>query len=132
MILTPTYYVMEMYKVHQDAKLIPIKYDSPLYRYNGKAIPALSVSASKDSNGLVHISMVNVDAKKENKIEIDLNELGVKNVSGKILTSKKLQDYNSFDNPTKIQSVDYKGFKIKQGKLTVTIPPFSVIMIEGK
>lgn len=132
MILTPTYHVMEMYKVHQDAKLIPIKYDSPLYRYNGKAIPALSVSASKDSNGLVHISMVNVDAKKENKITIDLKEFGVKSVSGKILTSEKLQDYNSFEDPTKIQPADYKGFKIKKGKLIVTIPPFSVIMIEGK
>ena len=76
--------------------------------------------------------MVNIDSKKENKIEIDIKELGVKNVSGKILTSEKLQDYNSFDNPTKIQPADYKGFKIKKGKLTVTIPPFSVIMIEGK
>ena len=132
MILTPTYHVMEMYKVHQDATLIPIKYESPLYRFEGKSLPALSVSASKDSSGLVHVSMANVDSKKENKIEIDLKELGVKNVSGKVLTSKKLQDYNSFDNPTKIEPVDYKDFKIKQGKLTVTIPPFSVIMIEGK
>lgn len=132
MILTPTYHVMEMYKVHQDAILIPIKYESPLYRYNGKTIPALTVSASKDSNGLVHVSVANVDSKKENKIEINLKEFGVKNVSGKILTSEKLQDYNSFDNPKKIRSVDYKSFKIKKGKLTVIIPPFSVIMIEGK
>ncbi len=132
MILTPTYYVMEMYKVHQDAKLIPITFESPLYHFKGESLPALSVSASKDSNGLVHVSMVNVDSKKENNIEINLEELGVKNVSGKIITSKKLQDYNSFDNPTKIQSVEYKDFKIKKGKLTVIIPPFSVIMLEGK
>ncbi|WP_428741933.1 alpha-N-arabinofuranosidase [Tenacibaculum sp.] len=132
MILTPTYYVMQMYSVHQDAKLLPVKFDSPLYELNGKTLPAISVSASKDSNGLTHISLVNIDANKENKIEIDLNELGIKNATGTILTSKKLQDYNSFDNPTKIHPIDYKGFGIKKGKLIITVPPFSVVMIEGK
>ncbi len=132
MILTPTYYVMQMYSVHQDAKLLPVKFDSPLYELNGKTLPAISVSASKDANGLTHISLVNIDANKENKVEIDLNELGIKNATGTILTSKKLQDYNSFDNPTKIHPIDYKGFRIKKGKLIITVPPFSVVMIEGK
>ncbi|MFI0429586.1 alpha-N-arabinofuranosidase [Mariniflexile sp. HMF6888] len=132
MILTPTYHIMEMYKVHQDAKLLPIAFESPLYTFNNESLPAISVSASKDNNGLVHVSMVNVDSKKENKIEIDLNELAVKNITAKVLTSKTLQDHNSFDNPTKIQPTNYKGFEVKKGKLTVTIPPFSIVMIEGK
>lgn len=132
MILTPTYHVMEMYKVHQDAKLIPINYVSPLYIYNNKSLPALNVSASKDNKGLVHVSVVNVDSKKENKIELDVNELGVKNLTAKILTSKTLQDHNSFENPNKIQPTDYKGFEVKKGKLTVTVPPFSVVVLEGK
>src|ERR671912_2675180 len=29
MLLTPTYHVFDLYKVHQDAKLIPIKFESP-------------------------------------------------------------------------------------------------------
>jgi alpha-N-arabinofuranosidase len=131
MILTPTYHVMEMYKVHQDAKMIPIKFVSPLYVYNNKSLPALNISASKNSSGVTNVSMVNVDSKKENKVEIDLNALGVKNVTAKILTSKTLQDYNSFDNPNKIQPTSYKGFEVTKGKLTVTIPPFSVIVLEG-
>ncbi|MDD5150797.1 MAG: alpha-L-arabinofuranosidase C-terminal domain-containing protein [Flavobacterium sp.] len=132
MILTPTYYVMKMYNVHQEAKLLPLTFDSPLYTYNGETLPALLASASKDKNGLVHISLVNVDAKKENKVEIDIKELGIKNVSGNILTSPKLQDFNSFDNPTKIQPIVFKGFNVKKDKLTIIIPPFSVIMLEGK
>jgi alpha-N-arabinofuranosidase len=92
----------------------------------------LSASASKDKKGLVHISLVNIDAKKDNIVEIDLNELGIKSVSGMIIGSKKLQDFNSFDNPTKIQPVAFKGFEIKKGKLSVSLPPFSVIMLEGK
>jgi alpha-N-arabinofuranosidase len=132
MILTPTYHVMQMYSVHQDAKLLPITINSPLYTYNGETLPALSASASKDKNGLVHISLVNIDSKKENKIEIDIKELGIKNVSGSLLASPKLQDFNSFDNPTKIQPTAFKGFEIKKGKLVITVPPFSVIMLEGK
>lgn len=132
MILTPTYYVMQLYSVHQDAQLLPITIKSPLYTYNGETLPALSASASKDKKGLVHISLVNIDSKKENTVEIDLNELGIKTASAMIIGSPKLQDFNSFDNPTKIQPVAFKGFEIKKGKITVNVPPFSVIMLEGK
>jgi len=132
MILTPTYHVMQMYAVHQDAKLLSLTFESPTYNHNEKTLPAISVSASKDAKGLTHISLVNIDANKENIIEIDLKDLGIKNVSATIITSEKLQDHNSFENPTKIQQANYKGFKIKKGKLNVTMPPFSVIVLEGK
>lgn len=132
MLLTPTYHVMKMYTVHQDAQLLPLTINSPLYTYNGKTLPALSASASKDKSGLVHVSLVNIDSKKENKIEIDIKELGVKNVTATILTSPKLQDHNSFDNPSKIKPAVYKGFEIKKGKLEITIPAFSVVVLEAK
>jgi alpha-N-arabinofuranosidase len=132
MILTPTYYVMQLYSVHQDAQQLPITIKSPLYTFKDETLPALSASASKDKKGLVHISLVNIDSKKENTVEIDLNELGIKTASAMIIGSPKLQDFNSFDNPTKIQPVAFKGFEIKKGKLTVNVPPFSVIMLEGK
>lgn len=132
MLLTPTYHVMQMYSVHQDAKLLPITIKSPLYTHNGETLPALSASASKDKNGLIHISLVNIDAKKEHKIEIDMQELGIKNVTGTILASPKLQDHNSFDNPTKIKPAVFKGFETKKGKLEITIPAFSVVVLETK
>ncbi len=67
MLLTPTYHVMKMYAVHQDAKLIPLTFESPLYTFNDKSLPAINVSASKDAKGLTHISLVNVDSKKQTK-----------------------------------------------------------------
>jgi alpha-N-arabinofuranosidase len=132
MILTPTYHVMQLYSVHQDAQQLPISLKSPLYTYNGETLPALSASASKDKMGLVHISLVNIDSKKENIVEIDLTELGVKSFSGQIIGASKLQDHNSFDNPSKIQPVIFKGFEIKKGKLKITIPAFSVVVLESK
>jgi alpha-N-arabinofuranosidase len=132
MILTPTYHVMQMYNVHQDAKLLPISFNSPLYTFKDQTLPAISASASKDKNNVVHISLVNVDAKSKQKIEIDTKDLGVKNFTAKILTSSKLQDYNSFDNPNKISPVVFKDFENKKGKLEINIPPFSVLVLEGK
>ncbi|WKL45506.1 alpha-N-arabinofuranosidase [Flavobacterium sp. ZE23DGlu08] len=132
MLLTPTYHVMKMYTVHHDAQLLPMTINSPSYTYNGEKLPALSASASKDKNGLIHISLVNIDSKKDHKIEIDMQELGIKNVTGTILASPKLQDHNTFDNPSKIKPVVFKGFETKKGKLEITIPAFTVVVLETK
>ncbi|UUF12494.1 MULTISPECIES: alpha-N-arabinofuranosidase [Flavobacterium] len=132
MVLTPTYHVMKMYNVHQDAVLIPLKIESPKYIFDNKELPAVSVSASKDKAGLTHISLVNIDLKKENKIKINLKELGIKSIKGEVLSSLKVQDYNSFENPNKITPVTYTKFSIKKDILEVTIPPFSVVVLEGK
>ena len=132
MITTPTYHVMKMYSVHQDAKLLPIDFKSPSYVFEGQSIPAVSASASKDQNGSVHISLVNIDPVNKNKIEIDVKDLGVKGFSGSVITASKLQDYNSFENPNKIVPVAFKGFENKKGKLEITLPPYSVLVLEGK
>tara|TARA_R110000765_G_scaffold6939_4_gene22650 strand:- start:883 stop:2436 length:1554 start_codon:yes stop_codon:yes gene_type:complete len=131
MILTPTYHVMNMYKVHQDATLIPLSFDSPMYSFDNESLPALTVSASKDSNQKVHISFTNIDTKKSNTVVIDLNEFKLKNISSTVLSSISLQDHNSFENPNKITPKNFKDFKFAKGVLELTIPPFSVIVVEG-
>ncbi|MEN9981389.1 MAG: hypothetical protein RL542_1176 [Bacteroidota bacterium] len=132
MLLTPTYHVMKMYNVHQDAQLIPIEFNAPSYTFNNKSLPALSASASKDKYGTIHISLVNIDAKKGNTIEMDIKELGVQNIKGTILHSPQLQDHNTFEKPNTINPKVFNQFKIINNKLYVTIPPFSVIVLEGK
>ncbi len=61
MILTPTYHVFEMYKVHQDATLLPINLEEGTYTYGGESTGAVSASASRDSQGRIHITLVNMD-----------------------------------------------------------------------
>ncbi|UII27127.1 alpha-N-arabinofuranosidase [Fulvivirga maritima] len=132
MILTPTYHVMNMYKVHQDAQLIPLTLETPDYEFEGKKLPAVSVAASKAKNGAVHISLVNIDSKKEQTIEVDLAALNMKDITGTILTSAKLQDHNTFEKPENIKPAAFKDFKSKKGKLSVKMPPFSVVVLELK
>jgi len=130
MILTPTYHVMEMYKVHQDAKLIPISLQSTDFEFNQEKIPAVSVSASQDKQGRTHISLVNIDPKKNNKVRVDLGSVKAAKISGRILTAENLRDYNSFKKPTTIKPVVYNKAKAVNGTIEVDIPAFSVIVLE--
>ena len=50
-ILTPTYHVMEMYNVHQDAVMIPVTLENIFYTEGNDSLPAISVSASRDPAG---------------------------------------------------------------------------------
>ncbi len=132
MILTPTYHVMEIYNVHQDASMLPVKLISNDYALGNEKLPAVSVSASKDKNGVIHISLANIDATKSQDISLDINDAQYTTVTGRIITSKKLQDYNSFDEPGKIQPTAFNNAKISNTGLQVKLPPFSVVVLTLK
>lgn len=131
-ILTPTYHVMEMYNVHQDATLLPLTVKTSDYVLGNRKLPAVSVSASKDTLGLTHISLTNIDAHKEQQIAIDATGLNFKSVTGRILASQKLQDMNTFENPEKIKPAVFNGASLKGNTLSVKMPPFSVVVLELK
>ena len=128
MLLTPTYHVFDLYKVHQDAKLIPIQFQSPDYVNGDQKIPALNISASKDSTGAVHISLVNADASKAISIQTTIDG-NYKSVTGKILTSDKVNDYNSFDQPNKVIIKPFNGIKLQGNKLSIDLPAKSVVVV---
>ncbi len=132
LVLTPTYHVMEMYNVHQDALMLPLTVTSNDYELAGKKIKAISASASKDKNGTVHVSVVNIDAAKSQQLTINLGDVKANSVSGRILTSGKVQDHNSFEQPTKVKPAEFKSASISNGVLSLNIPPHSVVVLELK
>jgi alpha-N-arabinofuranosidase len=131
-ILTPTYHVMEMYNVHQDAKLLPLTIKTNDYVQGNQKLPAVSCSASKDSLGVTHISLVNIDSKKAQDITVTLKGGKYTGITGRILTSEKVQDFNSFENPDKIKPTPFKGASLKENTVSVKLPPFSVVVLELK
>ena len=132
MILTPTYHVLEMYNVHQDATMLPVEVQSNDYIFGNEKLPAISVSASRDKNGAVHVSLVNIDPTKAQDITINVTGVNASGVTGRILTSAKVQDYNTFENPGKIQPAAFSGASLKTNVLTVKLPPVSVVVLELK
>jgi len=130
MILTPTYHVMEMYKVHQDARLVPVKVNSADFILRDKKLKAVSVSASIDKSDKMHISLTNIDNVKYQKIEMDLHGFDANTVTGRIVTSPKVQDHNTFDNPTQVVPESFYEATLSGDKIVVNMPPNSVIVLE--
>ncbi len=131
MLLTPTYHVMKMYAVHQEATLLPVDFDSPEYTFEGKSLPAVSLSASRDGDGRTHFSLVNIDPTKAHRVRLDVGALGLSSVTGEILNSAALRDYNSFEEPNKVTTAPFTSAVLRDGKLTLELPAHSVIVLEG-
>jgi alpha-N-arabinofuranosidase len=132
MILTPTYHVFDLYKVHQDAKYLPIAFTSPDYTVGDQKIPALNVSASQDASGVIHISLVNLDPNKKIALSTVLDGLKWSSVTGQILTSAKLTDVNTFSDSNKVHNAKFTGAKKSGNSLKVELPAQSVVVLELK
>ena len=132
MLLTPTYHVFDLYKVHQDAKYLPIKFTAPDYVVGDSKLPALNASASIDANKVIHISLVNIDNSKSINIRTALSGLNWSSVTGQILTSAKVTDINTFDKPDNIKIVAFNGAKKQGNELIADVPPHSVVVLELK
>jgi alpha-N-arabinofuranosidase len=128
-ILTPTYHVMEMYNVHQDATMIPVGLTNLFYKEGNDSLPAISVSASRDKEGIIHISLVNIDPEKTNGVRIQMQGPALKLGNGRILQSSRIQDHNSFDEPDKIIPQTFSGATMNGNELQVFMPPASVVVL---
>jgi alpha-N-arabinofuranosidase len=131
MILTPTYHVMEMLNVHQDALHLPLETRVNSYTYGNEKLPAVSVSASRNNRGNVHISFVNIDPNNIQEVSISLRGMSAQSATGRILTGK-IQDHNTFDQPDKLSPAVFSDVRIKDNQLTVKLPPVSVVVLELK
>ena len=130
MVLTPTYYIFKMYLPHQDARLIPMNVATPMIRArDGRQVPVVDATASV-KDGKTSISLVNTDLNQPAEIVIDLAGISAKKISGEILTSQKITDYNDFDHPETVKLQPFnKGWKVEKGKLIVTLPAKSIVTL---
>jgi alpha-N-arabinofuranosidase len=130
MILTPTYHVFNMYKVHQDATLLPIHLDVGTYEYEGMSTAAVSASASRDDDGRIHISLVNMDPNQDRTIRTEIRGADVSRVSGQVLTAGAINAHNTFEDPAAVAPVAFDGATLSGSTLTVELPSKSVVVLE--
>ena len=130
LLLTPTYHVYDMFKVHQDATLIPQQLTSRDYTYEGSSIPSISASASRNKEGRIHISLCNLDPYNDQKIVCEIRGTGITKVIGRILTADKVNAHNTFDKNDVVKPKDFKGAKIDKGSVIVELPAKSIVVLE--
>ncbi|KKI87473.1 MULTISPECIES: alpha-N-arabinofuranosidase [Shouchella] len=133
MLRTPTYHVFHMYKVHQDATRLEVKTDAGLYRYDEQELPAITATASKDSNGAIHISICHLDPNHAASLALKLEgiekPLSAANVSGELLTANELNAHNTFEQPNKVEPVAYGPTSVSGQELKLDVPPSSVLRL---
>jgi alpha-L-arabinofuranosidase len=132
MIVTPTYYVFEMYKVHQGARFLPCDINSSPYPNGSESLAGISASASKDKAGKIHISICNLNPESPAELECAFEGFQAQKAKGRILTAEVMNAHNTFEKPDAVRPAEFKGVEVKDGKILATIPPKSVVVLEAE
>ena len=130
MIKTPTWYVFDLFKDHQDAQLVESYIETKsIGEEEAYMVPNLSESASIDSEGRLQITVGNLSLSEAYPVETQITGFaqGTLKATGRILTGN-MHDKNTFEAPVTVAS---KPFAVEtvSGKLTFTISPCSVVQI---
>jgi alpha-N-arabinofuranosidase len=128
-VLTPTYHVFDMYQVHHDGTSVPLDLKTDNYTYQDGSIPALSASASRDSQGRLHVSLVNLDPQSPVAVDLGLEGGKFARVSGRILTGEKMDSHNTFQSPNQVRPAPFTKTNLQGSSLKAEIPPRSVVVL---
>lgn len=132
MLLTPTYHVFELYQVHQEARLLPLRIRSPQYGSGRDSVPALSASASVDQQGETHISLVNLDPLHSIPLTITMVGSTYQMIKGALLSSSDFTDINTFEQPEKVRIRPFFQAQLYKNQIKTTLPPLSLVMLTLK
>jgi alpha-N-arabinofuranosidase len=131
MVLTPTYHVFDMYKVHQDATSLPISVDGGKYIMGRNSLPNVSATASVDQEGAIHISLVNINPKEAIEMSCDLRGTTKSKITYcQVITGATVGSFNTFEKPEEVKLTDLKGAKIEKGILKLKLPAASLVTVE--
>ncbi len=130
MLCTPTYHVFEMFKVHQDATLLPTFTEGEQYKSGDATLPKVSVSASRDASGKLHVSLVNLHPEEAAEVKCELRGQAISKVAGRILAGSAANSMNTFDKPDAVKPANFDGASLRNGELSVKLPAHSVAVLE--
>jgi alpha-N-arabinofuranosidase len=144
MVLTPTYYVFDLFQPHMDATGLKTVVDSPTYEVEENRPPFagfgrqqsppkiardyVSVSASLDgSKKKLCLTLVNQHLTDAIEVEIEL-AAGAAAAGGRMreLTSASVRDQNTFEHPDVIKSPQEKPVALRGRTFTQTVPAHSL------
>jgi alpha-N-arabinofuranosidase len=133
LVKTPTFYVFKMFKVHFDALMLPTTVISEDYTDGEYSVPSLSVSASKNKEGEINITVANVRVDKDLQTTMTfegLEDFDVK--KSDIITANKMNSYNDFGKGEEVNISKFEGVMKEGNALNIDIPSKSVMLITLK
>jgi alpha-N-arabinofuranosidase len=120
-----------MYKVHQEASLLPMNIKSEIYKHE---LPSIHASASLDDNGKSHISLCNIDPNNEIGVSIEFSQTDLehKNCKARILRGDQMNSHNTFESPEIIKPVEFNSanFNVGKNQINFKMPSMAIMVIE--
>jgi alpha-N-arabinofuranosidase len=119
-----------MYTVHHDATLLPTDLQTADCPSGSGKLPQLSVSASKDKAGKIHVTLCNLDPNAPAKVTCQIEEGKAGKLSGRVLTAEAMNAHNTFERPDVVKTADFKALQEAGDGFTATLPAKSVVVLE--
>jgi alpha-N-arabinofuranosidase len=131
MILTPTYHVFDLYRVHQDADLLDFRLECAVYERQEEKIPVLSASVSEEEGGRINVTLCNLHPTEGVNLECLFNsdQEKLEKVEGLVLTADAVNAYNSFVETDRVKPAAFNDVKLNEKGFTVTLPSASVLRL---
>ena len=130
MILTPTYHVFEMYTVHHDAQLLDTAMVTDKYCYDGMELDKVNTTVSKDENGKIHMTLVNIDPNENADVTCHIADFGKIRVDdGRVLTAEKMNEMNTFENPDMVKPELFQNYEVDGDTVRIHMPSKSVVVL---
>jgi hypothetical protein len=128
MVLTPTYYVYEMYVPFQDATFVPVTFDAGTYTHDGITLPRVDAIAAKDKAGKLWLAITNVDPNQSAELEVSLAGINAKSAAGETLTAPKVDSVNTFESPATVAPRPFVESS-SGGKVILKLLPHSITVV---
>ena len=126
MLLTPTYHAFDLYKVHQDARQIDCRVVADKVGTADWQLRQVSASAG-EKDGKITLTLSNASA--DEPVSVAVEGIKVKKASARIL-SGAYNAYNDFDSASPLSVQPFDGCRVKDGKLSIDLPPCSIAAVE--
>jgi alpha-N-arabinofuranosidase len=130
MVRTPTYWAFDLYKDYGGGTVLPAEVSSRWYTNGQWSMRAVSSSAVRGTDGVVHVGLTNVDPNRAATVSVRLAGITGGAVTGRILTAPTMDAHNTFDAPDAVRPVAFTGATLADGVVSVTLPAKSVVMLD--
>jgi len=130
MVLTPTYYVFNMYKAHMGSTYLPLDVQSDTITAVNRKYPSVSASASRNVSGQILITLANIHPDKAQQVSIDFPVGKDTKVNGTILAATSINAHNTFEIPNAVSAMPFKNIKLIANGLSLNMPANSILSIK--
>ena len=126
-VVTPNFYVFEMYKQHQNGQALRTEFSAPSTE-SDRDLWGLQGSASLKGKQLF-MTVVNPNIRQSRETEMVIPGVKIKKAAATVFTSSNIRAFNNLHNPNGVRPPQKMDLMVRKGKVVHDFKPASVTAI---